>query len=268
MTRRISPVAVCCSSDSVSARLRDFQLGEEPDVLDGDHGLVGEGLQQLRLPVGERPHLGAPDRDRPQGLGPRSRGTERIVRNPRFRANSALRGYASVSACRSATCIARRSRTTRPATVPCARGRITSGSIGPSWATRRSTSPSTRWIAASNASQRRAALAATAANTGWTSVGELRDHAQDLARRGLLLEGLGERAVPRLELLEQAHVLDGDHRLVGEGLDEGDFPSENGRTSLRMSPMTPIGSPSRSMGTPRKVRIANAARAAGNRIPV
>src|SRR5215471_1723032 len=43
------------------------------------------------------------------------------------------------------------------------------------------------------------------------------DDPQDLRRRGLLLEGLGQLAVPRLELREQAHVLDGDDRLVGEG---------------------------------------------------
>ena len=28
---------------------------------------------------------------------------------------------------------------------------------------------------------------------------------------------------PLLQLVEQAHVLDGDHRLVGEGLEEGDL---------------------------------------------
>ena len=61
-------------------------------------------------------------------------------------------------------------------------------------------------------------------NTGWTSVGELAIDAQDLARGRLLLEGLGQLAVARLQLREQPHVLDGDHRLVGEGLEEGDLP--------------------------------------------
>src|SRR5688500_47687 len=37
------------------------------------------------------------------------------------------------------------------------------------------------------------------------------DHLQDLRSRGLLLERL-------LRLVKQAHVLDGDHRLVGERL--------------------------------------------------
>src|SRR5262249_12985478 len=48
----------------------------------------------------------------------------------------------------------------------------------------------------------------------------LADHAQDLARRRLLLQQLAQVAVPRLQLLEQPHVLDRDDRLVGEGLQE------------------------------------------------
>ena len=42
------------------------------------------------------------------------------------------------------------------------------------------------------------------------------DHAQDLARRRLLLQRF-------LEFLEQPHVLDGDDRLVGEGLEQLDL---------------------------------------------
>ena len=40
-----------------------MQLLEEADVLDGDHGLIGEGLQQLDLVVGERAGLLPSDRD-------------------------------------------------------------------------------------------------------------------------------------------------------------------------------------------------------------
>ena len=43
-----------------------------------------------------------------------------------------------------------------------------------------------------------------------------RDHPQDLARRRLLLQRL-------FRLVEQAHVLDGDDGLVGEGLQERDL---------------------------------------------
>ena len=59
--------------------------------------------------------------------------------------------------------------------------------------------------------------------TGWRSVGELADDPQDLARRGLLLERLGQLVVPVLELREQPHVLDGDDRLIGEGLHQLDL---------------------------------------------
>ena len=54
MTRRISAVAVCCSSASVRSRLLSSQLVEQPRVLDRDHRLVGEGLAAARSAVGER----------------------------------------------------------------------------------------------------------------------------------------------------------------------------------------------------------------------
>ena len=49
MTRRISLVAVCCSSVSVRSRLRVSSSCEQADVLDRDHRLVGEGLEQVDL---------------------------------------------------------------------------------------------------------------------------------------------------------------------------------------------------------------------------
>src|SRR5712691_10403909 len=49
------------------------------------------------------------------------------------------------------------------------------------------------------------------------------DHLKDLARRRLLLERLGEVAVTSLQLVEEPHVLDGDHGLVCEGLEELDL---------------------------------------------
>ena len=50
------------------------------------------------------------------------------------------------------------------------------------------------------------------------------DHLQYRAGRCLLLERFSHLACPRLHLVEKAHVLDGDHRLVGEGLDQFDLP--------------------------------------------
>ena len=52
MTPKISLVAVCCSK-----RLLEFL--EQPHVLDRDHGLIGEGFEQLDLRRSEGTHLGA-----------------------------------------------------------------------------------------------------------------------------------------------------------------------------------------------------------------
>jgi len=49
------------------------------------------------------------------------------------------------------------------------------------------------------------------------------DDAQDLARRRLLIEGLAEFAIARLQLPEQPHILDGDDGLIGEGLHQRDL---------------------------------------------
>ena len=68
-----------------------------------------------------------------------------------------------------------------------------------------------------------------------------RDHPQDLACRRLLLQGLDEVAVPGLQLREQAHVLDRDHRLVGEGLHQLDLLVGEGMGLGSRVTMTPIG---------------------------
>ena len=52
MTPKISLVAVCCSSDSLSSL-------KQPHILDGDHRLVGKGFEKLDLCRGERTHLDA-----------------------------------------------------------------------------------------------------------------------------------------------------------------------------------------------------------------
>ena len=49
-----------------------------------------------------------------------------------------------------------------------------------------------------------------------------RDRSQDLGGGRLLLEGLGELAVARLQVADEAGVLDGDQRLIGERLQELD----------------------------------------------
>ena len=46
------------------------QLTQEPRVLNGDHGLIGEGGDQPNLPLGERPHCVACECKHPDGLAP------------------------------------------------------------------------------------------------------------------------------------------------------------------------------------------------------
>jgi hypothetical protein len=68
---------------------RLLRLVEQPDVLDRDDRLGGEDLQELDLPIGERPNFGPPDANRPDGLGPaEQRNGERcpVAQRPRKRA--------------------------------------------------------------------------------------------------------------------------------------------------------------------------------------
>ena len=48
------------------------------------------------------------------------------------------------------------------------------------------------------------------------------DDVQNITAPGLVSQCFGEVARLRLHLLEQPHILDGDHRLVGEGLQQLD----------------------------------------------
>ena len=63
---------------------------------------------------------------------------------------------------------------------------------------------------------------------------------------------------------EQADVLDRDHRLVGEGLEQLDLPARRRvRGWIRATAIDPMGSPSRSIGTASTLRIAGGPRARG-----
>ena len=86
ITRRISLVAVCCSSDSVtwhglaSGHVFSCSLGEQPDVLDGDHGLVGEGLEDAICLAEKGWTSGPSDVEAPSGVPSRSSGVASDVR--------------------------------------------------------------------------------------------------------------------------------------------------------------------------------------------
>ena len=77
-------------------------------------------------------------------------------------------------------------------------------------------------------------------------------HAGDELR--LVLARHLQLSVLVLDFVEQPHVLDRDRSLVGKVLASSICLSVNGRTSERVNTRTPIGMPSRNMGTPRMVR--------------
>jgi hypothetical protein len=54
IARRMSAVAVCCSSVSARSRFARLQLLEEAHVLEGNHRLVGKAGDQLNLLLRER----------------------------------------------------------------------------------------------------------------------------------------------------------------------------------------------------------------------
>ena len=74
----------------------------------------------------------------------------------------------------------------------------------------------TRWTAVENPPIRRLALCAIASNTGCTSDGEDGDDLQDVGGGGLPLQRFAR-------LVEQPRILDGDHGLIGEGLQQLDM---------------------------------------------
>ena len=92
MTRRISLVAVCCSRASDSSAVARLQLREQPDVLDGDDGLVGEGLEQLDVTVREGAHGPVAQPDLPHHLRLSAQGHAEDAPDPRFARAPALGG--------------------------------------------------------------------------------------------------------------------------------------------------------------------------------
>ena len=87
--------------------------------------------------------------------------------------------------------------------------------------------------AASSASHSRAALSTIASSTGCRSNGERLMTLSTSAVAVCCSQRLGQLARARLHLLEQPHVLDGDDRLVGEGLEQLDLLVAERATSVR-----------------------------------
>ena len=207
-----------------------LQLLEEADVLDRDHRLVGEGLHQADLPVAEAACLGAPARDDPDhGVVPQHRDGEERAVSARPLGRRAER-------------IGRQREHVVHVDDPALEHCLPDGHLGPRpigeevrpgpedlLAAGAVDRPLVEHLAveAQQRARERLAQADRALHDGVENRlhvgGRARDHAEDLAGRGLLLEGLGQLAVAGLDLGEQADVLDRDDRLGREGLEQLDL---------------------------------------------
>ncbi len=232
MTRRISAVAVCCSSDSVSSAFRALQLLEQPHVLDGDDGLRGKGLQEADLTVREGTYLPAvhgeganepsllqqgDHQKRSHALELDNRSTQRVA----FGEGRVREHIVDVH---------RAELLEDPG-----QGRVRPGPDGSAPVVldeRRLGAPEGGGVVGLAVEEEQSAALRLAQPRGVVEdrvehgldVGRrARDDAQDLGGGRLLLQRLGQLAVSSLQLLEQPHALDGDHGLIGEARHELDL---------------------------------------------
>ncbi len=203
------------------------ELLEQPDVLDGDYRLVGEGLEQLDMLLGERSGLGPADGnganrvsvpehgDCQKAPSAHDPGQGRIVF--RLELDIGNVGDGSIE--------------DRPTSGELAGERRRKDTPGDLQGLRREVvlghQVNQLSVEAIQAAEQPVAQPHRAAHDGVEDRLHVRrgsaDDPQDLGGRRLLLQGLGQLAVPSPQLLEQPHVLDGDDRLVGEGLEQRDL---------------------------------------------
>ena len=205
------------------------QLVEQTSVLDGDDGLRGEIRDQLDLLVGERAHLLAVDDRSPISSSSLSIGTRRRCdcrldepTLPGSRSHRSVGIVGNVNApfvAHNATeqaiglgVAGPRRRAIRQVPAACRAS-----------ATRWKTSPSRGTRMPKLASQSASHSPAWPGTPAASSPGELRDDAATLRRSRSAAPAPRQLARARLHLVEQPHVLDRDHGLVGEGLHQLDL---------------------------------------------
>ena len=221
LLQRFGQVAVAC-----------LELVEQAHVLDRDHRLVGERLAASAIwLVGKRSGLGPSDGDAADRLAVAHSGTASTLRKPRYCRCRCDRVVGVVER-RPGSCTTASGRDrARHAGVASGGSRVEARAAVSTYSvfalTLRGEMDQRRRRKSKTLAKLRTAQLVTALRDRVEHrlhVGlRLADHAQDVAGRGLLLERLGEVAVARLQLLEQAHVLDRDDGLVGEGLQQRDL---------------------------------------------
>ena len=231
MTRRISPVAVCCSSASVSSRLRACSSANSRAFSIAITAWSAKVSSKVDLPVGERrwprsartaiAPIGiaiAQHRHGDDGCGT---STASAPRPARTRESASTSGVVHDGGARASPGLRRVPRVRRSGNAR----RVASTALADArgrprleLARRRRGRP-----ARSGLRQSRAGALRDRVEHRLEVGRRARDDAQDLAGGGLLLQRLGEVAVARLQLLEQPDVLDGDDRLVRERLQQRDL---------------------------------------------
>ena len=193
---------------------------EQPHVLNGDHGLIGESFEEGNLLVGKRANLGATNPYAPDGhtfSQQRSikygSSTSNLLRDSTIRIFSVDLRFDIMDV----NCLAvddgsasgkastewqktRRLALAQPRISPQPEGCRLQGEVLPRRLHRITC----------------AAFSATTSSTGCNIRRRAGNHAQDFTRGSLLFQRL-------LEFVEQPDVLDGNHRLVGESLKQFDL---------------------------------------------
>jgi len=203
-----------------------LELLEQPHVLDGDHGLVGEGLEEGDLAGREASYLAAAKEEGPgrHAVAEEGQGERRPV--PESSGDRAAKGKLGLGV-GEVFDVNRRDVHDGSAGHPAAVDRIRE-SDGDSFHGRTVTGDDPELILLDEQQHGVRGLAEPAGRRDERIEHGLqiclggRDHPEDLAGRRLLGQRLGEIAVARLQLSEHARVLDGDDGLVGEGLQQRD----------------------------------------------
>jgi hypothetical protein len=190
-----------------------LELGEQPRVFDGDGGLIGEGFQQSEVAVGERSNLVPPDDDHSQQLvspehgegqqGPEGELPAQIselgVRLDIVNVNGApFKGDTPGGA---------------PASgrdgIPLDELRLLGGEVMDHHGSKELTIEAEDYPLLRLAQPDR--VLGQGLEDGLEVEGGAADYLEQLAGGCRLLEGDPQLAVARLQFLEQAHILDGDH---------------------------------------------------------
>src|SRR6185503_7995253 len=204
------------------------QFGKQAHILDRDHRLVGEGLQQIDLRIGKRSRHVPIHGDRSNRLPVaehRNGKDTAVVRGPRDILVHVLGILADVGHVDDA---ARQNGALRgaPAAWP---ARVRSTKRRGTFRVQVLESADVDELAVVSEDSAELGVAKTQRvgrdrfedrlHIRWRAA----DDAQDLAGRGLLLQRFREVAIADFQLGEEAHVLDGDHRLIGERLQQLDL---------------------------------------------